>query len=79
MVRDFDLLHCSYYRDALKCVESVRWDCAPELWVTRLLNGGIPASEVNFVFTVLNPDPTERWSAEDIIRSGFLDALQQRQ
>lgn len=76
MAHDFDLLNCSYYYDALKKFDSVDFESGSSLWAARLLDGGIPAEEVNFVFTVLNPDPMERWTAEEIIRSGFLDALQ---
>jgi len=77
MARDFDLPSCSYYHDVLKSFDSVTPESGTASWATRLLDGGIPADEVNFVFTVLNPDPTERWTAEEIIRSGFLDALRE--
>jgi len=77
MARDFDLLDCSYYHDALKRLDNAPLGGGTTSWATRLLDGGIPADEVSFVFTILNPDPRERWTAEEIIRSGFLDALRE--
>jgi len=77
MARDFDLLDCSYYHDALKGFDKATLGGGTTSWTTRLLDGAIPADEVSFVLTVLNPDPTERWTAEEIIRCGFLDALRE--
>lgn len=80
MVYDFDLPHCPYYQEELQCIKSAIPESTEkkEPWATKMLREGVPVDEVSFVFTVLNPDPVERWTAEDIIRSGFLDALQKK-
>jgi hypothetical protein len=47
-------------------------------WCERLLRKGVPVREIAFLVEVLVPDPTERLSAEEIIRSGYLDESELR-
>lgn len=44
-----------------------------ERWVERLLDKGIAADDVEFLFQILNPDPAERWTAQDIVTCGYLE------
>jgi len=42
-------------------------------WGEKLLQKGIALEDVEFLVQVLHPDPTQRPTAEDIIRSNFLE------
>lgn len=44
-----------------------------EHWCERLIRKGIAADDVAFLCQVLNPDPTERWTAKDIVSCGYLE------
>lgn len=44
-----------------------------EHWAKRLIDKGIPNEEVGFLYQVLNPDPTQRWTARDILETGLLE------
>ena len=44
-----------------------------ERWYERLHCKGVAANEIAFLFQVLNPNPTERWTAKDILSCGFLE------
>ena len=44
-----------------------------EGWAERLLRKGIAVDDVEFLFRVLNPDPAERWTAEDIVSCRYLE------
>lgn len=77
IAHDFDLFNCALYQDDQECLADVPRkvpDSKREHWTAKLLRKGVPEEDVSFVFTILNPDPRERWTAEDIIRSGFLDS-----
>jgi hypothetical protein len=43
-------------------------------WTGKLFRKGISESDIEFLFLILNPNPNERWIAEDIARCGYLDA-----
>jgi hypothetical protein len=42
-------------------------------WGARLQAKAVPGEDISFLAKVLDPDPKERLSAEEIIRSGYLD------
>jgi hypothetical protein len=42
-------------------------------WTGKLFPEGISESDIEFLFQILNPDPTQRWTTEDIARGGYLD------
>lgn len=42
-------------------------------WASKLLEKGLSVDNVSFIYHTLNPDPAERWSARDILYSGYLD------
>lgn len=42
-------------------------------WTSKLFRKGVSEGDIEFLFQILNPDPTQRWTAEDIARCGYLD------
>lgn len=47
--------------------------CEDDWWGGRLLRKGVPAEDIQFLVQVLDPDPNERLSAEDIVHNGCLE------
>lgn len=43
-----------------------------EHWCERLLQKGVAAEDVVFLFQVLNPAPAERWTAGDVVSCAYL-------
>lgn len=39
----------------------------------KLFPQGISESDIELLFQILNPDPTQRWTAEDIAQCEYLD------
>ena len=77
MAFDFELHSIPYYAD-----DEQSWTLLPpkddyridsERWVERLLCKGVAVDDVDFLFHILNPDPAERWTAEDIVSCGYLE------
>jgi serine/threonine protein kinase len=52
-----------------------RPDIRPESdwWAEKLPQKGLSTEDIEFLFRVLNPNPQKRWTAEQIIRSGYLE------
>lgn len=70
MFNDYDLGSLDYYDGcALPYLE--RDDREGKHW-DRLKNKGVPENEINFLSWVLNPVPTERPTAQDILDGGWL-------
>lgn len=79
---DFSLQSVPFYADDPESHKLLPIDQVPQSeddwWAERLLRKGVPLEELEFLVQVLNPDPNERLSAEDIIRSGHLDVQKER-
>ncbi|KAF2144796.1 uncharacterized protein K452DRAFT_266905 [Aplosporella prunicola CBS 121167] len=67
---DFDLEHTPFYSDCILPTGHIRAE--EDIWSTRLLKAGVPKAHVDFLAWVLNPDPYERPSAEDILQHPHL-------
>ncbi len=74
MAADLELQSIPYYADDPNSAKLIP-DNPPirQHWAEKLLEAGIPELDVAFVVQVLNPNPLERPTAEDIMRSDFLD------
>jgi hypothetical protein len=79
---DFSLQSVPFYADDPESLKLLPANQVPQSeddwWAERLLRKGVPVEELEFLVQVLNPDPNERLSAEDIIRSGHLDVQKER-
>lgn len=42
-------------------------------WASKLLEKGLSNDNVSFTYDTLNPNSAERWPAQDILHSGYLD------
>jgi protein kinase len=77
MAVDFSLAEVPFYVDNAECRKLLPTGLAPpneETWFgARLHAKGVPEEDIAFLVEILNPDPNERLSAEEIIRSGYLD------
>ncbi len=77
MALDFSLHSVPFYTDDPKSCKPLPNDTVlraeNDWWGDRLLRKGVDAKDVEFLVQVLNPDPNERLSAEDIIRSEYLE------
>jgi protein kinase len=77
IAQDFSLKSIQFYTDDPESYKLLPTDqvlqCEHDWWGERLLRKGVPAEDIEFLAQVLNPDPNERLSAEDIIRSGYLE------
>jgi male germ cell-associated kinase len=77
IAQDFSLKSIPFYRDdsqsyiLLSDIPELQSD--DDLWCNILVRKGVPVEEIAFLADVLIPDPTERLSAKEIIRSGYLD------
>jgi len=73
IAQDLSLQSIPFYKDDPESRGLLPTDQAPQSeddrWGERLLRKGVPAEDIEFLVEVLNPDPNERLSAEDIIRS----------
>jgi len=78
IANDFDLHSVSYYADDPACRELLPPTRDPEethqIWAERLYDKGVSQEDIQFLYDVLDPDPTQRLTAEDICRMGYLDA-----
>lgn len=77
IAHDFSLRSIPFYTDDPESRKLLSTHQVPQSeddwWGERLLRKGTPAEDIEFLVKVLNPDPNERLSAEDIIRSGYLE------
>lgn len=44
-----------------------------EQWAERLFRKSVPVDDIAFLCEVLNPDPEARWTAPEIIATGYLE------
>lgn len=44
-----------------------------ERWIKRLISKGVPTVDIDFLCKIINPEPAARWTAEDIVASGYLE------
>jgi hypothetical protein len=74
---DFSLHSIPFYTDDQESLKLLPSNNLPQSdddwWGERLLRKGVLAEDIEFLVQVLNPDPTQRVSAEDIIRSSYLE------
>jgi hypothetical protein len=77
IARDFSLHSVPFYAndpESCKLLPSEpKLSDDDDWWCERLLRKGVPVGEIAFLVEVLVPDPNERLSAEEIIRSEYLD------
>ncbi|KAF2436215.1 kinase-like protein [Tothia fuscella] len=80
IAQDFDLKSLPFYTDDARSSKLLPTDQPPQKeedwWGERLLRKGVAAEEIAFLINVLDPDPRERPSAEEIIRSGYLEIIE---
>ncbi|KAK4999001.1 hypothetical protein LTR66_001880 [Elasticomyces elasticus] len=70
MFDDFDLGNVGYYQGWVQPSQNPR---NPEdHWAQRLLRKGLPKAEIDFLVWVLNPDPSYRPGAEEILNHAWL-------
>ncbi|KAK3064514.1 hypothetical protein LTS18_006525 [Coniosporium uncinatum] len=67
MCEDFELRSNNYYKDVSMPYQRPE-DREKELWAKRLLRKGVAADDVMFLAWVLNPDPTQRPSAQEVLQ-----------
>jgi hypothetical protein len=77
IARDFLLHLIPFYTDDKESLKLLPSKILPQSddnwWGERLLRKGVLPEDIEFLVQVLNPDPNERLSAEDIIPSGYLE------
>jgi hypothetical protein len=75
---DFDLRSVEYFQDCdFSAVDDQGLkgglNSGDEHWTDRLVALGIPEYDVVFLYAVLQPDPTERMTVDQILETGYLD------
>jgi hypothetical protein len=78
MCRDFDLRSTEYFQDCdfshvLDCDAKADPKLEEEHWTDRLVAQGVPKFDVVFLYSVLQPDPTQRMTVDQILETGYLD------
>lgn len=80
IAQDFSLQSLKFYTDnpesskLLPTYQHIQSE--DDWWGERLLRKGVAVEDIEFLIPVLNPDPNERLSAEDIIRNEYLEISQ---
>ena len=70
--RDFELSSVGYYNDC-HLPEPDKTRTAADHWLIRLSHMGVQDDDLEFLYVILNPDPNQRLTAQEILDIGYLD------
>ncbi|KAK2830997.1 hypothetical protein FQN49_007106 [Arthroderma sp. PD_2] len=72
---DFDLASIPFYADDEQCAKLLPPPQPDEayMWANTMVENGVAGEDIQFLATVLNPDPDARLTVREVLESGYLE------